>query len=383
VRARATDVRRTAPIEVMFAIPALDRGGPDRVIFELLRKLDRSRFAPRLLVSSPEGSYLSALPSDIPVDVLGDGASLLDRYPVTRTLRAIRRAKPDVILGTQRMILTLGALSPALPRRTRVVLRQANDVSADFAALIERSWLKHRIARQSVISSLRRADAVVCQSQAMRRDLQRQLGKRAALRVIYNPVDVNEIAALVDGADVRLPGSPALVSVGRLAPQKGYDLLLPAIARLRARHPSLHLTIFGDGPERAALEALRHELRLDDAVTFAGFTPAPQPQVRGADLFVLASRYEGFPNAALEALACGTPVVLTDCPGANAEIVRESVNGRLATAATTDAVERALHTAIEELGHYDRRAIRQDCDARFSSSQIVRTYEQLFAELAG
>ncbi len=364
-------------IAVVFAIPALDRGGPDRVLFELLCKLDRARFAPELVVSSPQGSYLDALPPDVPVTVLGDEGSFRDRYPLVRTTRVLRRLAPDVVFGTQRMILTLGAVSAALPRRTRLVLRQANDVTADFAALVASSWIKHRVARAGVLASLRRADAVVCQSEAMRRDLQRQLGEGTDLRVIYNPIDVDEIGRRSEGT-VRLPGSPALVSVGRLAAQKGYDLLLPAIARLREHHPALHLTIFGDGPDRDKLLALRDQLGLASAVTFAGFSDAVLPAVRGADLFVLASRYEGFPNAALEALACGTPVVLTDCPGANAEILRPGVNGRLASSTDPDHVASAVQRAIVELASYDRGAIRDDCAARFGAARIVSAYEQLF-----
>jgi glycosyltransferase involved in cell wall biosynthesis len=363
---------------VMFAIPSLDRGGPDRVLYELLCEIDRTKFAPRLLVSSPHGDYLSRLPSDIPVDVLGEERSFRDRYPLVRTLRRVRALRPDVVFGTQRMILTLGTIAGALPRTTRLVLRQANDLTADSAALMKTSLVKHRIARQASIASLRRADAVVCQSHAMRADLSELLGPQTALHVIYNPIDVEAIAATAREHGGKPPGAPALVSVGRLAAQKGFDILLPAIAQVRARHPGLHLTIYGDGPDRAKLEAQIRELHLADAVTLAGFSTTLLGAVAAADAFVLASRYEGFPNAALEALACGTPVVLTNCPGANAEIVREGENGRLARSVDSSAFAAALEMALAERDRYARSAIRADCAARFSKSTIVRAYEDVF-----
>ena len=370
------------PLKVLFAIPELDRGGPDRVIFEVISKLDRARFEPSLMVGVPTGHYLSKLPSDVPVEVLGADRSLLGRYPVWRALRAIRRIRPDVVFATQRMILTLGLVAPAFPRGTRFVVRQANDVSADFAALLGQSVVKHRVARQVALATLRRADAVVCQSHAMRADLRTLLGEAANLCVISNPIDVQGTTRAAAATAVTLPGRPALVSVGRLAPQKGYDILLPALAKVRGRFPELHVTIYGDGPDRAALEAQARELRVDDLVTFAGYSSAPLPAVRAADLFVLASRYEGFPNAALEALACGTPVVLTDCPGANSEIVRPGENGRLASAVEPAAFARALEAAIAELPAYDPARIREDCAQRYSSAHIIAEYEQMFASAA-
>src|SRR5689334_4174424 len=126
-------------MSVLFAIPELDRGGPDRVIFELIRALDRARFTPSVLVGEPKGHYLSRLPSDVRADVLERSTGLRHRYPVLQVLRYIRRTRPDVAFATGRMTFTLGAASLAFPSETRLVLRQANDVSADFAELIKQS----------------------------------------------------------------------------------------------------------------------------------------------------------------------------------------------------------------------------------------------------
>jgi glycosyltransferase involved in cell wall biosynthesis len=371
------------PIKVLFAIPELDRGGPDRVIYEIISKLDRRRFTPALMVGKPDGHYLSKLRGELDVHVLGAERSLLGRYPVWTALRFVQRTAPDVVFATQRMILTLGVVAPAFPRHTRLIVRQANDVSADFAALVGQSMVKHRVARRLVLGAMKRADAVVCQSHAMRNDLRELLGQngRENLHVIWNPIDVQRVANTVRGTRAQLPGRPALVSVGRLTPQKGYDLLLPALEKVRVRFPDLHLTILGDGPDRAELEALARELDLAGAVTFAGFCAEPLPLLRAADLFVLASRYEGFPNAALEALACGTPVVLTDSPGANAEIVVAGENGRLARSPDAARFAEALELALDELASYDRDRISRDCEDRFSSGRIIGKYENVISSI--
>jgi len=367
---------------VVFAIPELDRGGPDRVMFELLSRVDRARFAPSVLVSERAGHYLSQLPADVPVNVIAGRSRLGRRYPVWGSLRSVRGSSPDVVVATQRMILTMGIASVAFPRGTRLIVRQANDVSADFGALVGQSFVKHRLARALALATLRRADAVICQSDAMRDDVRTLLGDEARLHVISNPIDVERAAHRARERVASIPGRPALISVGRLAPQKGYDLLLPALVRVRERFPDLHLTIYGDGPDRAALMQQAISLGLGTSVTFAGFSPDPLPAVRASDLFVLASRYEGFPNAALEALACGTPVVLTSCPGANSEIVRPGINGRLAADVTPDAIASAVETAITELRSYDGGRIQADCRDRFSAERIVGAYERVIESVA-
>jgi glycosyltransferase involved in cell wall biosynthesis len=153
---------------------------------------------------------------------------------------------------------------------------------------------------------------------------------------------------------------------------------MPAIL---ATHPHAHLTILGDSAERADHERLAAELGVARAVTFAGFDPEPLPKVRAADLFVLASRYEGFPNAALEAVACGTPIVLTGCPGGNAQLVRPGVNGRLSREVTSASFAAAVLEALAERERYVRADISADCERRFGVQAIARAYERVFEQV--
>jgi glycosyltransferase involved in cell wall biosynthesis len=362
-----------SPARVLFAIPSLDRGGPDRVMFELLRSIDRARFRPALMVSEPTGHYLAKLPADVDVTTIGHIPSA--RYPVVSALRHVRGTAPDLVFSTLRMNLTLGLAKPLLPRRTRLVLRPASPVTADMAALVKQSVLKHRLARRLIITALREADGVICQSGAMKADLAQYAGGDRRMHVVGNPIDVDEIERRATERAARLAGEPSLVSVGRLVPLKAYDLLLHALALVRRAHPHVHLTIIGDGPERANLERLRSELALGDAVTFAGYVPEPLPFIRAAHAFVLASRYDAFSNATLEALACGTPVVLTDAPGANAELLVDGVNGRLA-AIEPASIAAAIVRLVNELPRYDRETIRADCRRRFGTPHIVGTFER-------
>src|SRR5689334_22874814 len=113
-------------MKVLFAIPSLDKGGPDRVFFELLRRIDRSRFAPVLVTSEPQGYYLSQLPADVEVHHLGREVDFATRYPVLPLARLVRQLRPDVVLATLRMAFTAGLARPLFPRATRLILRPAN-----------------------------------------------------------------------------------------------------------------------------------------------------------------------------------------------------------------------------------------------------------------
>lgn len=363
-------------LEILFAIPSLDHGGPDRVMFEILCALDRKRFVPRLMVGAAGGYYAARLPSDVSIEVIGGG-----RYPLVRALRAVRRLSPDIVFGTLRMIQTLGLGQPLFRRRTKLIVRQATHASTDWEALIASARLKHTVSRALTLAALRRADAIVCQSEAMKDDMRALLGAAADLQVVPNPIDV---AAVARAAAIPAPirGTPALISVGRFARVKGYDLLLGAMPAILAAHPAAHLTILGDSSERAAHEQLARELGVAEAVTFAGFDAEPLPKVRAADLFVLASRYEGFPNAALEAVACGTPIVLTGCPGGNGQLVRAGFNGRLSRAVSSASFSEAVCQALAERSQYDRAAIADDCGRRYGARQVVAAYERLFERVA-
>jgi len=362
-------------VKVVFAIPALDKGGPDRVFFELLRALDRRRFAPVLVTSEPAGHYLARLPDDIERHSLGRERSVASRYPVLPLARLVRRLRPAVVLATLRMGLTAGLARPLFPRGTRLIVRPANHLSENHGELIRGAPLKHRLSYALSRLALGRADHLICQGDDLAADLAR-LGIATPMTVIGNPIDVDEVARLAEPA-ARLPGSPALLAVGRLSRQKGFDLLLPAFARLLATAPAAHLTIAGTGVDDAALRALAGSAGVADRVTFLGFVDNPYPLMRAADLYVLSSRYEGFPNVALEALALGTPVVAAACPGVNGLVV-PGVNGWLAPVDDVAGLADALALAARARSQLGADAIRDSVRSRFATALITRRYEDAF-----
>ncbi len=188
-----------------------------------------------------------------------------------------------------------------------------------------------------------------------------------------------------------LPEPPAFASrerqhmlaVGRLDRQKGFDLLLRAFARCGLDRAGVRLTILGEGPERPRLRALATELGLADRVEMPGVVPDPERWMAQATVFVLPSRYEGFPNALLEAMAMGCPVIAADCDSGPREIVRHGENGWLVPAEDVEALARAMRQLFRDETLRARLGgaavtVRQ----RYAKEAIVTRWERLIEEVA-
>jgi glycosyltransferase involved in cell wall biosynthesis len=152
-----------------------------------------------------------------------------------------------------------------------------------------------------------------------------------------------------------------------------------AFATVRADHPEITLSILGDGDEREQLGQLTESLGVADRVEFRGFIPNPYPFVSSADLFVSSSRYEGFANVIVEAMACGTPVVATDCPSANREMIEEDVSGWFARPEDPDSLAEAIRRGLAERHKLDPQTIRERCEERFGVTRIVSQYEAVLS----
>ena len=361
---------------VIFVVDSLSGGGAERVIVQLVNQVNRSRFVPILALGAATGPYLREVRNDVVIHELGARRS---RSAVPALVRTIRSVRPDVVVSTTGLNLAVSAARTFFPRNTRVILREGNTASA-FLEDVARAHPGHaKLYRAAYKRLYPRADAVICQSEFMRQDLAALGVPPRKLSCIYNPVDTARIKDLAGESPhaSQAPG-PHLVTMGRLAYQKGYDILLRALAVIREAHPRVFLSVIGDGEERADLERMAEDLALRSSVEFTGFCANPYPLVAGADLFVSSSRYEGFSNAIVEALACGTPVVATDCPSANREVIEEGVNGWLAGTEDHMSLAATVSRGLAERSRLDPRGIQERCEERFSVGRIVERYERLF-----
>jgi glycosyltransferase involved in cell wall biosynthesis len=359
---------------VLFMLPSFNGGGAERVISHLVNHLDRQRYAPMLALGAPRGPFLKDVRDDVPIYHLGAERA---RTAVLAVIRAAWSLRPNVIISTLGLNLAVALARPLFPQGIRVILREGNSISAFLAEVARSSRTRASLYRRFYQTFYGRADTVVCQSNFMLEDLAASVGlPRSKMVRIYNPVDIMKIRALADQGTISYPGrGPHLISIGRLSYQKGYDILLNAFSRVRREHPGASLSILGEGEDRDDLERLARRLGLEGTVHFLGFQSNPYVHLKATDLFVSSSRYEGFSNVILEAMACGTPVVATDCPSGNREVIEEGVTGWLARAEDVDSLAETISRAIVERVRLDSKLIQARCESLYSVARVTALYE--------
>lgn len=267
----------------------------------------------------------------------------------------LRRERPDGLIACmpQENLVALMARDLA-GTSTRVLLTEHNTLSA----IVRRARSAgHRELPPLIGHAYRRADAVVAVSTGVADDLAATSGlPRGMIHVIHNPAvpaDVARRAAEPVEHPWLQPGQPPVVlGVGRLAPQKDFALLLRAFALLPREQPA-RLVILGEGPDpqatakrRAQLEALAQKLGIADRLALPGHTENPFAWMARASVFVLSSTHEGFGNVLPEAMACGCPVVSTDCPSGPAEILENGRWGRLVPVGDAVAMAEAIQATL-------------------------------------
>jgi glycosyltransferase involved in cell wall biosynthesis len=199
------------------------------------------------------------------------------------------------------------------------------------------------------------------------------------IAVIPNPVPD---ACFSVSRPPRVPGSaPLLAAMGRLERQKGFDILIRSFTTVRKNFPECRLTIYGEGSQRRRLERLALRSGLSESVSLPGTTADPYGALANADVFVLPSRYEGFPNVLAEAMAVGIPVAAFDCPNGPRELIEPDITGKLLRKRSPQALAEAL---IDMLGNERRRRSRAEAAKssirdRCCRDRVLDAWEQAIA----
>jgi len=362
-------------ITVAFFVHALSGGGAERVVSRVLRHLDRTRFRPVLILIEKKGVYLEDVPPDVPILDCGRGAGG-GRWKWVRTFSGfLKTERPDVLMSFLWYANAFAVLGRYLSGvKTRLILSERSTVLGSREGILEET------VRRLVIRFLYgAADRIVVNSESLRSQFTDHFGfSPGDVLTIHNPLDIDAILVQSTAGENAVLGGgrgETVVGMGRFTREKGFDLLIRAMARVRA---PAKLLLLGEGKDGEKLRRLVEETGVSAKVEFLGFRKNPYPVLRDATVFVLPSRYEGFPNGLAEAMALGVPCLATRCRTGPEELIADGENGLLIPVEDPDTMAGAIDRLLgdpalrERLGTAGRMSVQ-----RYNASEIVQQIESL------
>ncbi len=352
---------------ILFILPDLNAGGAERIVTTIANHLPREKFSPSILLLRKEGLYLDFLQNDVEII---DIKTPRIRYALKPILKQIRKRKPDIVFSGFGEVNAYLSLFIKLFPKTKFIARETNVVS-------------QHVTRREILFFYKfynNYNKIICQSDDMMNDLVENFKiKKDKLIKINNPVDFNFIEEKLENAtkpESYREGFKNVVAIGNLSSRKGFDNLLKVFVKLKQHKVLLH--ILGDGRDRELLHQMKQNLGLENVI-FHGVQKNPYPFLKFADLFVLSSRYEGFPNVLLEAGACGTYALANNCKGGIHEIIQPKINGEISDIENHKVFAAKIVEILEQI--HDSEAIKNSIQSRFSKDIILEKYFEVFESI--
>lgn len=357
-------------IKILFLASTLGGGGTEKRTVDILKSIDSNIFDPVLCVWEKTGIYVKDVPPSTKfyaVKKRNTVLTLINMYKV------FRKEKPDIIFGNMWKINAAAALILKLTFFKK-------KVKLIFGIVTNPSFIKHQRFFRFLYGS---ADLFVVNSKGIR-DYLISAWKvpKEKTQVIFNGIDIQSI----DRFSEKKTEHPwinknfnLVVSVGRLSEPKGHPDLIEALA-IANKKKSIHLLIIGQGGEEENLRRLAVEKGIENRVDFLGFAHNPYKYMAKADLFILSSLWEGFPNVVLEAMACRIPVLSTDAPFGPSEIIEDGVNGYLVPVADPARLAEKIIDLIENKDKQEIviRQARLTVEEKYTLEGMTSHYEKLF-----
>ncbi len=363
-----------APPRLTMFISSLVTGGAERVMIELANHWAGRGWSITLIhYGSPD--VPAAFPLDPRVREVPLGLHRVSGNPIAAVRnnlhrirvvrRAIRESRPDVVLSFMANVV---ALLATLGLRVPVLVSEHRGPRGELS----RTW---ELLREI---TYRRAAFVVMLTQSALDHLSPALRRRGA--IVPNPLPAAFLARPPLATEDAATTDPIILGLGRLGPEKGFDVLMEAFARIAPQHPAVKVVIWGEGDSRPDLERRRQELGLVDRVELPGNTAEPERELASASIFVLSSRKEGLPMALIEAMAMGRPSIAFDCEHGPRDIITDGVDGILLPPGDMEGLAAAMDRLLSddalrtELG---RRAVA--VRERYTIEAVTARWEALFA----
>lgn len=360
-------------MKILYVVPPSHHfAGMERVVHELASGLAR-QYQGRLDVTVLYCHRYPELSGDLPYKVIWEQVEQLRSFGF-RTARWLRKERYDVVVVAQFEPTALLWLSHRLRGgRSRFVMHFHGNPKIEGTGS-----RRARLAFCLFDAIVRRMDKVIAVSPSLAHYIDERVGEPG--RVAYLPNPVRQFSTLQP--PVAREGGVAFVTVGRLARQKGHDILIDAFAKVAARRSDARLVIIGDGDEHNALQAQIDRLGIGDHVRLAGKISDPSAELANADCFVSASRWEGFGVAIVEAMSAGLPVIATDCDFGPRDLIDSPEKGHVVPTGDVDALAVAMLDFASNANSKPsiHRDIRREAAAMFKLNNVVAQHAAMLEE---
>ena len=369
-----------APAKVLCFVPTLGNGGAEMHLLRLLNHFDRTRIQPLLAVARKGGSYETRLAGDVPVHLCGwpalPSSTLRTQAAVPGLRHLIGDERPSAVMAflEHAVVATAQALHGLPHPRPFFIAGIQNNLQMTLEHLPRwtRGWL-----RRDILAAYAQTDHVIALSRGVAESLIQLVPAVAGrVSVVHNAGYDQEVERLaLEKPSLPLPRSPLFLGCGRLTEQKDFLTLLRAFERIK-NEVAGELWILGEGPLRGNLEREIVTLGLTGRVRLPGFVKNPFAFMARASTFVLSSRWEGFGNVITEAMACGTPVISTDCPHGPREILEAGQWGDLVPVGDVAALANAMRGSMRDPARARVRADKaREHVKQFEAAAITRKYQ--------
>lgn len=360
--------------KVALYIPSLNGGGAERVMLTLANGLAERGLKVNLVLNKVEGPYLKDASSKVNIVNLNTSRVIHGIVPLAKYLN---KEKPDVILSAMNYVNIATIIAQLISRsKTRVVLSEHGNLTESKKNL---SRIKGVVITSLMRWAYKKPHAIVTVSEGIADALVNELNiKRNKITTVYNPICSEHIIKCSQKPPshpwLKDRSIPLVISVGRLTEAKDFGTLIRAFKKVREQK-YCNLIILGEGNLRAQIEELINNLSLTNCVQLPGFVDNPYAWMSQADLFVLSSVQEGLPTALIEAMACGTQVISTDCPSGPYEILEGGKWGELVPSSDSNLLAEAI---IKSLNSPTQKDVKTRA-AFFSVDNAVDQYLKIFS----